>query len=198
MMYRTYAAILTMTGALSVLAPATAKAVSIDTYDLVLHATSGPISGTGLFSITTPALGTSGFDTVANGGLIDMSFSLSNGQVFNLSNATSAGVGFNFNGTSEVINTINYTGQLSSFAFQLSSGGFTYSYNDNGHSSNNSNGTIAATRRVDAVPGPLAGAGLPGLIFAGAALLGWWRRRQKIARTFARNPYTSFAASSAA
>src|SRR4029077_17377968 len=114
-MFRSYAAIVAVTAALSVLAPATAKAVS--TYDLVLHATSGPISGTGFFSITTPALGTSGFDTVANAGLVDMSFSLSNGQVFNLSNATSSGVGFNFNGISEVINTINYTGQLSAFAF---------------------------------------------------------------------------------
>jgi hypothetical protein len=40
-------------------------------------------------------------------------------------------------------------------------------------------GGSAAVPRPAAVPGPTIGAGLPGLIFAGAGLLAWWRNKRR-------------------
>jgi hypothetical protein len=61
------------------------------------------------------------------------------------------------------------------------SGGPPPSDNRDGHWAFDVLNVASASTPTPAVPGPIVGAGLPGLILAGGGFLGWWRRRQKIA-----------------
>jgi hypothetical protein len=135
----------------------------------------------GAFDIVqnTPGTLTSLMDNGTVGSLLNFTGSVSvvNGQLFNVTHDD--GLTLIIGGllvvnvpgpTAPVLTTVTYTGPTGNLPFQL-----VYGECCGGPA------VLQISLPFVAVPGPIVGAGLPGLILAGGGLLAWWRRRRKIA-----------------
>jgi hypothetical protein len=147
------------------------KAIPI-TYELTLTPLLGTTAGTGWVTVDRP-IGP-GFDSFSpDNGLLSLEFHIG-GNVFTLGNADpdfTPNVTFAFG---HLFN-ISYFGAIG--AVSLSTLFVGYTYIDKADRSDNTYlGLMLASAAP--VPGPMVGAGLPGLVVVFGGLIIWWRRRQ--------------------
>ncbi len=122
------------------------------TEDTLFFVTNSSGAAVTSISLTSPTLPIFGFDG-------DGSFSNANGALNNYEGpgVTFSGISGNFR-----TGTVNFTGGLADGASTF------FGLEEN-----------VPASQISAVPGPIVGAGLPGLIMAGGGILGWWRRKRK-------------------